>query len=159
MYKKILPLCTIASFICPAGILLFGETIREFRIAADSKGKELASFALAMHNLIKLPLTIRTLNEKGLRIEDGKIIDDDFTGPVLEQVLRDNKFIRTIPKTGVYKGKSVIAAPIQDAEGNVVAAIGLSDAYGAIDFIDCFCKGTAKVDDVMKCLVEKRIKK
>lgn len=132
--------------------------IREFKITQDSKGKELASFALALHNLIKLPLSMRSLNEKGVLIEDGKIIDYNYTGPVLEQALRENKSIRTVPKTGVFKGKSVVVAPIQDSDGNVVAAIGLSDAYGAIDFIECFCRNPTILEDVKKCLVEKRIK-
>jgi hypothetical protein len=85
------------------------KLIREFKITQDSTGKELASFALAIHNLIKLPLAMRSLNEKGVRIEDGKIMDYNYTGPVLEQVLRENRSIRAVPKTGVYKGKSVVA--------------------------------------------------
>lgn len=134
------------------------KPIREFKITQDSTGKELAAFALAIHNLIKLPLTMRSLNERGVRIEDGKIMDYNYTGPALEQVLRENRLIRTVPKTGMYRGKSVIAAPIQDADGNVVAAIGLSDAYGALDFIECFCRNPTILEDVKKCLVEKRIK-
>lgn len=134
------------------------KSIREFKIKADSKGKELASFALALHNLIKLPLTMRSLNEKGVRIEEGKIIDYNFTGPVLEQALRENKLIRTVPKSGVFRGKSVVVAPIQDEEGRAVAAIGISDTYGALDFIECFCRNPSVIKDVEKCLIEKRIK-
>jgi hypothetical protein len=40
----------------------------------------------------------------------------------------------------------------------VVAAIGLSDAYGAIDFIECFCRNPTILEDVKKCLIEKQIK-
>lgn len=134
------------------------KSIREFKIKADSKGKELASFALALHNLIKLPLTMRSLNEKGVRIEEGKIIDYNYTGPVLEQALRENKLIRTVPKSGVFRGKSVVVAPIQDEEGRAVAAIGISDTYGALDFIECFCRNPSVIKDVEKCLIEKRIK-
>lgn len=77
---------------------------------------------------------------------------------MLEQVLRENRLIRTVPKTGVYRGKSVVVAPVQDEEGCVVAAVGVSDAYGALDFIECFCRNPGVVGDVEKCLVEKRIK-
>jgi len=77
---------------------------------------------------------------------------------VLEQVLEENRLIQTVPRSGAYKGKSVIAAPIQDAEGKVVAAIGLSDAYGALDFIECFCRNPTGVEDVKKCLIERGVK-
>ncbi len=113
---------------------------------------------MLLHNLIKLPLAMRSLNEKGIRIEDGKIINYDYTGPVLEQVLKENRLIRTVPVTGAYKGKSVIAAPIRDDEGKVVAAIGVSDTYGALDFIECFCRNPSVVQEVEKCLMEKREK-
>lgn len=76
---------------------------------------------------------------------------------MLEQVLRENRLIRTVPKTGVYKGKSVVVAPVQDEEGGVVAAVGVSDVYGALDFIECFCRNPGVVEDVEKCLIEKRI--
>jgi len=132
--------------------------IREFKITPDSKGKELAAFALSLHNLIKLPLTMRSLNEKGVLIEDGKIVDYNYTGPVLEQALTENKLIRTVPKSGVFKGKSVVVAPIQDEDGRAVAAIGISDTYGALDFIECFCRNPSVIKDVEKCLIEKRIK-
>lgn len=133
-------------------------TIREFKITSDSKGKELISFAMALHNLIKLPLAIRSLNERGIRIEDGKIVDYDYTGPVLEQVLKENRLVRAVPVTGAYRGKSVIVAPIRDDEDNVIAAIGVSDTYGALDFIECFCRNPTVVKEVEKCLLKRRAK-
>ncbi len=134
------------------------ETIGEFKITSDSKGKELISFAMALHNLIKLPLAIRSLNERGIRIEDGKIADYDYTGPVLEQVLKENRLIRAVPATGAYRGKSVIVAPIRDYENNVIAAIGVSDTYGALDFIECFCRNPGVIKEVETCLVKRRAK-
>jgi hypothetical protein len=113
---------------------------------------------MALHTLIKLPLAIRSLNEKGIRIEDGKVVDYDYTGPVLEQVLKENRLIRAVPTTGAYKGKSVIAAPIRDDENNVIAAIGISDTYGALDFIECFCRNPTVVKEVKKCLMKRRAK-
>lgn len=133
--------------------------MKEFRITPDSKGEEIASFAMAMHNIIRLPLTMRSLNEKGVRIEDGKVVDYQYTGPVLEQVLKENRLIRIVPLTGVFKGKSVIVAPIRDDENNILAAIGVSDEYGAIDFIECFCVHPIVIEDVEKCIARKSGKK
>ncbi len=133
--------------------------MREFKITPDSKGEDMASFALMLHNIIKLPITMRSLNEKGVRIDDGKIIEYDYTGPILEQVLKENKIIRTIPKTGIFKGRSVIVAPIRDEKENVIAALGVSDTYGALDFIECFCIHSTVIEEVEKCLYKKRDKK
>ncbi len=33
---------------------------------------------------------------------------------VIEQVLKENMFVRAVPKTGDFKGKSAVVAPIQD---------------------------------------------
>lgn len=131
--------------------------MHEFKITPDSTGSDLKDFALALHNIIRLPLTIRSLNEKGLRIEDGKIIDYNFTGPILEKVLKENKLIRTVPTNGPFKGKSVLVAPIRDDEGNAIAAIGISDTYGAIDFVECFCRNPTVVEDVERCVMKKKI--
>lgn len=132
--------------------------MHEFKITPDSTGLDLKDFALALHNIIKLPLTIRSLNEKGLRIEDGKIIDYNFTGPILEKVLDENKLIRTVPTSGPFMGKSVLVAPIRDEEGNAIAAIGISDTYGAIDFMECFFRNPTVVAEVEKCVTDKKKK-
>lgn len=132
--------------------------MKEFKITPDSKAKELESFAMALHQIIKLPLKIRSLNEKGLRIEDGKVIDYEYTCPILERVLKENRLISIVPTSGTYMGKSVLVSPIRDDEENVIAAIGISDTYGAIDFIECFCMHTTAIDNVEKCLT-KRLQK
>lgn len=129
--------------------------MKEFRITQDSKGEEIASFALALYNIIRLPVTMRSLNEKGIRIEDGKIIEYQYTGPILEQALKENRLVRAVPISGKFKGKSVIVAPIRDDDGNVLAAIGVSDTYGAIDFVECFCTHPIVIDEVEKCLLSK----
>ncbi len=132
--------------------------MHEFKIGPDSSGLDLKEFALSLHNIIKLPLTIRSLHKKGLRIEDGRVIDDNFTGPVLEKVLKENKLISSVPTDGPFKGKSVLVAPIRDDEGSVVAAIGISDTYGAIDFMECFCRNPTVITEVEKCIMDKRKK-
>ncbi len=92
------------------------------------------------------------MNNKGLRIEEGKVIDYNYTGPILEQSLKENKMIRAIPTSGDFRGKSVLVSPIRDDEGNAIAAIGISDTYGAIDFMDCFCRNPTLVTEVERCL-------
>ncbi|WP_332881863.1 DUF2111 domain-containing protein [Methanosarcina horonobensis] len=60
-------------------------------------------------------------------MENGKIIDRDYTGPVLEEVLRTGKTVRGVPKEGTYLGRNVVVSPIFSEDGRVIAAIGIVD--------------------------------
>jgi len=97
------------------------------QITSFSTGKELVPFAIAVHQLVnKLPTTMRTKNSTGVRIEDGKIIDYKYTGPVLEKVLFEGKMVQEIPERGPYKGIPVIVVPIKE-DDEVICALGLVD--------------------------------
>lgn len=97
------------------------------QITSFSKGEEIAPFALAVHELVnKLPTTMRTKNSNGVRVEDGKIIDNDYSGPILEKVLLEGKMIKEIPESGPYTGIPVIVVPIKE-NNEVIAALGLID--------------------------------
>ncbi|MBI5681050.1 MAG: DUF2111 domain-containing protein [Methanobacterium sp.] len=97
------------------------------QITSSSKGKEIAPMALAIHKLLnKLPTTMRTKNAKGVRIEDGKVIDFDYTGPVLEKVLNNGKSMREIPESGAYSGIPVVVVPIKEHD-KVIGVIGIVD--------------------------------
>lgn len=97
------------------------------QITSFSKGEEIAPFALAVHELVnKLPTTMRTKNSNGVRVEDGKIIDNDYSGPILEKVLLEGKMIKEIPESGPYTGIPVIVVPIKEND-EVIAALGLID--------------------------------
>ncbi|MGC8936870.1 MAG: DUF2111 domain-containing protein [Candidatus Methanomethylicaceae archaeon] len=99
-------------------------------ISKDSTAEEIAPLALAIHELCRLPLTMRTKNKKGVRIEGGKILDYEYTGPVLEEVLEKGEIVRKIPNDGPYKGVPVIVVPVK-VGGETVAAIGIVDeTYG-----------------------------
>lgn len=88
--------------------------------------------ALAIHDLVNgLPLTMRTLENPGIRIEEGKILDYNYTGPILEEVLKSGEMIREIPQSGAYKGTPVVVVPIKE-EGTIIAAIGLVDTTQGI---------------------------
>jgi hypothetical protein len=96
-------------------------------INASSTGEEIAPMALAIHKLVNgLPLTMRTLNNPGVRIEDGKVIDYNYTGPMLDEVLKSCEMACKIPKSGAYKGTPVMVVPVIE-DGNVIAAIGVVD--------------------------------
>ena len=74
-------------------------------INGSSTGEEIAPMALAIHNLVnRLPLTMRTLKNPGVRIEEGKIVDYKYTGPVLEKVLENGVMIQEIPQSGNMRG-------------------------------------------------------
>ena len=110
-----------------------GETINSLSISEDSGPEDLEAIAIAVHSLVGLPTTIRSLNKKGLRLEKGEIIDRDYTGPVLEKVLEANKVIHEVPTDGMYKGKHVVVAPIRSKDGEVIAALGIVDLLTTID--------------------------
>jgi len=62
----------------------------------------------------------------------------DYTGPVLEEAIVKNRVIHTIPDRGAYKGVPVVVSPIQDTEGNPIAAIGIVDVVCTIDLATVF---------------------
>jgi hypothetical protein len=98
----------------------------DIRVAADSTSEEIAPLAMAIHEMvIGLPVTMRTLNKRGVRIERGKVLDHDYSGPILEMALETNSTIKTTPKTGVYTGIPVVVSTIKNEDGDAIAAIGV----------------------------------
>jgi PAS domain S-box-containing protein len=87
---------------------------------------------VAVHSLVGLPTTIRSSKQKGLRLENGKIIDRNYTGPVLEEVLRTGRTVRGVPKEGTYLGRNVVVSPIFSEDGKVIAAIGIVDLLSVL---------------------------
>jgi hypothetical protein len=120
-------------------------------ISEDARSDDLAPLALAINAVVKLPVTLRSAKYPGVRVEKEKVLDDKYTGPILEEVLRTSKHIRTVPETGAYKGIPVSVAPIV-AEGEIVAAIGVVDIVGTIDIPEVF----GAYADVVKQVESKR---
>lgn len=110
-----------------------GDNINSLSISEDSGPGDLEAIAIAVHSLVGLPTTIRSLKRKGLRLEKGEILDRDYTGPVLEKVLETNQIAHEVPAEGTYKGKHVVVAPIRSKNGNVIAALGIVDLLTTID--------------------------
>ncbi|MDO8725572.1 MAG: DUF2111 domain-containing protein [Candidatus Methanoperedens sp.] len=104
----------------------------------DSSSKEILPVAMMVHELFSLPVTMRSRNKKGVRLEKGKVVDSDYTGPVLEDALSRNCVIHTIPDNGAYKGVPVVVAPIKDSSGEAIAAIGVVDVVCTIDLASVF---------------------
>ncbi len=105
-------------------------------ISADSTGLDLEPIVKAIHELTGLPTTARSLNKMGIRMEKENVHDAEYTGPILEEVLRTNKTTRSVPNEGVYKGMPVVVSPIRNEDGEAICAIGVVDIVGAID-ISC----------------------
>ncbi|MFB3763928.1 MAG: DUF2111 domain-containing protein [Methanotrichaceae archaeon] len=120
-------------------------------ISEDARSEDMAPLALAINEVIKLPVTLRSAKYSGVRVERGKVLDENYSGPILEDVLKTGKPIRTIPGSGAYKGVPVSVAPII-AEGKPVAAIGVVDIIGTVDIPEVF----GAYADVMRQVSEKR---
>lgn len=120
----------------------------ELVISEKSGSSDLAPLALAVNQILGLPVTLRSTEGPGVRVEEGKVLDDGYSGPVLEEVMRSGKPIRTVPKSGVYKGVPVSVAPIRDQDGKVIAAIGIVDVVGTIDIPAVFGAYTEVVKEV-----------
>jgi hypothetical protein len=102
-------------------------------ITEDSSAEDLAPIAKAVNDLLVIPVTMRSKNKRGVRVEKGEVIDFDYTGPVLERALEENRVIRTIPLTGSYAHMPIVVVPIRNTKGKVVAALGIVDVVGTLD--------------------------
>jgi hypothetical protein len=93
----------------------------------DYEEEDIKCIALTIHELVgRLPVTMRSKNHYGVRCEDGKIIESNFTGPVLEETLKKGKILRRLSKAGKYRGCPVLAVPlVRDKE--VIAVVGVFD--------------------------------
>ena len=80
-----------------------------------------------VHDLVGgLPVCAKSKDNLGIRIENGKVIDNAYTGAVLEEVLKVGTTIRRIATSGPYKGIRVIVTPLE-VNNRVIAAIGVVD--------------------------------
>ncbi|AKB30422.1 hypothetical protein MSSIT_3703 [Methanosarcina siciliae T4/M] len=125
-----------------------GENIISLSISENSGPEDLEPIAVAVHSLTGLPTTIRSLKRRGLRLEKGKVLDRDYTGPVLEDVLKTNKVAHEVPTEGMYRGKHVVVAPIRSKDGKVIAAMGIVDLLATIDLPSVFQEYTSVLEEV-----------
>jgi len=96
-------------------------------ISTRSDNAELISLAFAIHDLVGgLPVCAKNRDNLGIRIENGAVIDNAYTGEVLEEVIRCGTTIRRIATSGPYKGIKVIVTPIE-LDNRTIAVIGVVD--------------------------------
>ncbi len=108
--------------------------MHRYIISAGSTAADITPIGLAVHELLnRLPVTARSRDHPGIRIETGKIIDDHYSGPVLEAALVENRLKKETPQTGAYKGVPVVVSPIRDDTGEAIGAIGVVDITGIFD--------------------------
>ena len=78
-------------------------------------------------------MTAKSVEKDGIRVEDGRVVDRHYVGPVLLEAIEKNVPIKTTPTSGAYKGVPVTVSPIRDSEGNAIGAIGIVDITGIFD--------------------------
>jgi len=108
--------------------------MKRFVIHAGSTPEDLEPIGMALHDLLsRLPVTLRSAELPGLRIEGGRIVDRSYTGPILEQCLRENRLLKNTPASGPYKGVPVVVTPVRDGDKQAIGAIGVVDITGIFD--------------------------
>ena len=92
-----------------------------------SAPKEILSLAFAIHDLVGgLPVCAKSRDNLGIRIERGAVIDNAYSGEILEEVIVIGTTVRRVATSGPYKGIKVIVTPIE-LDNRVIAAIGVVD--------------------------------
>ncbi len=116
----------VTSGLALLGGLQFDRDLKDI-LTSRSTGSELVSLAFAIHDLVGgLPVCAKSRDNLGLRIENGAVIDNAYTGPVLEEVINAGTTIRKVATSGPYKGIKVIVTPIE-LDNRIIAAIGVVD--------------------------------
>lgn len=96
-------------------------------LSPRSTADEILSLAFAIHDLIGgLPVCAKSRDDLGIRIEHGAVIDNAYTGEVLEEAIKRDTTIRKVATSGPYNGIKVIVTPIE-VDGRAIAAIGVVD--------------------------------
>ncbi len=108
--------------------------MHRYTLSCSAEAADLEPIVLALHELIhRLPVTAKSLERDGIRVEDGRVIDRHYNGPVLIEAISKNQLIKITPSSGAYKGVPVAVAPIRDHEGKAIGAIGVVDITGIFD--------------------------
>jgi hypothetical protein len=108
--------------------------MHRYTLSANAEAGDLEPLVLALHELLhRLPVTAKSRDRPGIRVEDGRVIDRNYTGPVLEEAIRANQLMKTRPLSGAYKGVPVTVTPLRDSDGTAIGAIGVVDITGIFD--------------------------
>ncbi len=108
--------------------------MHQYSLSCSSKADDFEPIVLAVHELIhRLPVTAKSRDCNGIRVEEGRVIDRHYNGPVLIDAIRTNQLIKITPASGAYLGIPVTVAPIRDHNGEAIGAIGVVDITGIFD--------------------------
>jgi hypothetical protein len=108
--------------------------MHRYTLSCSAEAGDLEPVVIAIHELIhRLPVTAKSLEKDGIRVEDGRVIDRHYNGPTLVEAIRTNLTIKITPSSGAYKGVPVTVTPIRDSDGNAIGAIGVVDITGIFD--------------------------
>ena len=108
--------------------------MHRYTLSCSADAADLEPLVLAVHELIhRLPVTAKSREKDGIRVEEGRVVDRHYNGPVLLEVLAKNQTIQVTPASGAYKGVPVMVTPIRDKDGNAIGAIGVVDITGIFD--------------------------
>ncbi len=108
--------------------------MHHYTLSCSADAGDLEPIVVALHELIHhLPVTAKSRDKNGIRIEEGKVIDRNYNGPILMEAISTNRLIKTVPSSGAYKGVPVTVSPIRDNDGNAIGAIGIVDITGIFD--------------------------
>jgi hypothetical protein len=108
--------------------------MHRYTLSCSAEAGDLEPIVIAIHEMIhRLPVTAKSMEKDGIRVEDGKVIDRHYNGPILIEAITTNRMIKITPSSGAYKGVPVIVTPIRDCEGNAIGAIGVVDITGIFD--------------------------
>ncbi|MGA2917069.1 DUF2111 domain-containing protein [Methanoregula sp.] len=105
-----------------------------YTLSCSAGANDLEPIVLAVHELIhRLPVTAKSRDMDGIRVEDGRVVDRHYNGPVLLEAIAKNQQIQVTPSAGAYKGVPVRVTPFRDESGNAIGAIGIVDITGIFD--------------------------
>ncbi len=108
--------------------------MHRYTLSCSAEAADLEPVVIAVHELIhRLPVTAKSRDKDGIQVEDGRVINRHYNGPVLLEVIAKNQTIQVTPASGAYKGVPVTVTPIRDKEGNAIGAIGIVDITGIFD--------------------------
>jgi hypothetical protein len=108
--------------------------MHQYSVSCSAGADDLEPIVLAVHELIhRLPVTAKSRDRDGIRVEEGRVIDRHYNGPVLIDAIRTNQLIKITPTSGAYQGIPVTVTPIRDREGMAIGAIGVVDITGIFD--------------------------
>ena len=123
--------------------------MHRYTLSCSAEAADLEPIVLAVHELIhRLPVTAKSLEKDGIRVEEGRVVDRHYNGPVLLEVIAKNQTIQVTPTGGAYKGVPVTVTPIRDKDGNAIGAIGVVDITGIFDLATLMEHQTAIIKQV-----------